>query len=193
MQIIFVLRKKSLQRPNLDPIRNNASGTQLQALAWEHANPIVVEYISLMVTIPEYQQQLVHLNMRDRLSVADAAVLKHRLGLTKVVNFVTIVDPWRYPHYDAPGSLKVNSCVQSVVAQAVHTGKTLIKFTDASITDYLLSRLLVKKGDRPPHILKPREQQSTTTPRTRITAAATVMRKPCSPPVDVTTIKVIYS
>ena len=108
-------------------------------------------------------------------------------GLTKVVNFITIVDPWRYPHDDSPGSLKVNSCVQSVVAQAVHTGNTLIKFTDASITDYLLSRHLVKKGDRPPNILKPREQQSTTTPRTCITAAATVMRKPCSPPVDVST------
>ena len=140
-----------------------------------------------MVTMPEYQQQLVHLNMRDRLSVADAVVLEHRLGLTKAVNFVTIVDPWRYPHDDTPGSLKVNSCVQSVVAQALHTGKTLIKFTVASITDYLLSPLLVKKGDRPPLILKPRERQSTTTPRTRITAAATVARKPCSTPLDVTT------
>jgi len=140
-----------------------------------------------MVTIPEYQQQLVHLNMRDRLSVVEAVVLEHRLGLTKAVNFVTIVDPWRYPHDDTPGSLKVNSCVQSVVAQALHTGKTLIKFTVASITDYLLSPLLVKKGDRPPLILKPRERQSTTTPRTRITAAATVARKPCSPPLDVTT------
>jgi hypothetical protein len=135
-----------------------------------------------MVTMPEYQQQLVHLNMRDRLSVADAVVLEHRLGLTKAVNFVTIVDPWRDPNDDTPGSLKVNSCVQSVVAQALHTGKTLIKFTVASITDYLLSLL-----DRPPLILKPRERQSTTTPRTRITAAATVARKPCSPPLDVTT------
>ena len=76
-----------------------------------------------MVTMPEYQQQLVHLNMRDRLSVADAVVLEHRLGLIKAANFVTVVDPWRYPHDDTPGSLKVISCVQSVVAQAAHAGK----------------------------------------------------------------------
>ena len=50
-----------------------------------------MEYISLMVTMPEYQQQLVHLNMRDRLSVADAVVLEHRLGLTKEVNFFLLL------------------------------------------------------------------------------------------------------
>ena len=60
----------------------------MQAHAWAHANPIVVEYISLMVTMPEYREQLVHLNLRDRLSVADAVVLEQRLGLTKAANFV---------------------------------------------------------------------------------------------------------
>ena len=96
----------------------------MQAHAWAHANPIVVEYISLMVTMPEYREQLLHLNLRDRLSVADAVVLEQRLGLTKAANFVTYVDPWRYPHDDTPGSLKAISCVQSVVAQAAHAGKT---------------------------------------------------------------------
>ena len=62
------------------------------------------------------------------------------MDLPKQLILLLFVDPWIYPHDDTPGSLKVNSCVQSVVAQAVHTGKTLIKFTDASITDYLLSR-----------------------------------------------------
>ncbi len=112
----------------------------------------------------------VHLNFRDRLSVADAVVLEQHLGLNKAANFVTNVDPWRYPHDHTPGSLKVISCVQSVVAQAAHAGKTWRKFTDASISDFLLSPLLVKKGDRPPLVVKPRAHQSTQSPRTVITA-----------------------
>ena len=114
---------------------------------------------------------------------ADAVVLVHRLGLTKAANFISVVDPWSYPLDDAPASLNVKSYVQSVVAQAAHAGKTLIKFTDVSISDFLHSPLLIKKGDRPALVLKPRRQTSIPTPRTVITAAATVARKPCSPTI----------
>ena len=58
---------------------------------------MVVDHISLMVTLPEYRQQCVDLSLRDRLSVADALALEHRLGLTKAANFISVVDPWSYP------------------------------------------------------------------------------------------------
>jgi hypothetical protein len=51
----------------------------MQARAWADANSSVVDHISLMVTMPDYRQQLVHLNLRSRLSVADAVVLELRL------------------------------------------------------------------------------------------------------------------
>jgi len=137
----------------------------------------------------DYRQQFLELNMCERLSLADAIVLVHHLGLTKADNFISVVDPWSYPHDDAPVSLNHKSYVQSVVAQAAHAGKTLIKFTDASISDFLLSPLLVKKGDRPPLFLKQKAQQSTQSPRTINTAVATVARKPCTPPVNLPIIQ----
>ena len=54
-----------------------------------------------MVTMSDYQQQFHELRFKDRLSVADAVVLEHRLGLTKAANFVAEVDPWCYPHDDS--------------------------------------------------------------------------------------------
>ena len=160
------------------------SGTQLQARAWAHANPIVVEHISLMVTMSDSQQKFVDVNMRGRLSVADAIVLEHRLGLTKAAYFLSVVDPWRYPHDDSPASLNVLSYVQKVVDKAAHSGKWLKTFTDASVSDFLLSPLLIKKEDRPPLVLKPRAQRNSPSPRTAITPAAVVARKPCTPPLD---------
>ena len=135
-----------------------------------------------MVTMPDYRQQYVDLNVRDRLSVADAVVLDHHLGLTKATIFISAVDPWSYPH-DTPASLNVKSYVQSVVAQATHAGKRLLNFTNTSISNFLLSPLLIKKGDRPPLVAKPKAQQRATSPRLLIMAAATVPRKSCSPHV----------
>ena len=135
-----------------------------------------------MVTMPDYRQQYVDLNVRDRLSVADAVVLDHHLGLTKATIFISAVDPWSYPH-DTPASLNVKSYVQSVVAQATHAGKRLLNFTNTSISNFLLSPLLIKKGDRPPLVAKPKAQQRAKSPRLVITAAATVPRKSCSPHV----------
>ena len=83
------LRKNSL-RSFSDPIKNKpVSGTLLQARAWAFANPMVVDHISLMISISEYRQQYLDLNMRERLSVADAVVLVHRLGLTKLILFLS--------------------------------------------------------------------------------------------------------
>ena len=46
-----------------------------------------------MVTMSDYRQKFLELKLKDRLSVADAVVLEHRLGLTKTANFVAEVDP----------------------------------------------------------------------------------------------------
>jgi hypothetical protein len=145
-----------------------------------------------MVTMPDYRQQYVDLNVRDRLSVADAVVLEHHLGLTKATIFISAVDPWSYPHDDTPASLNVKSYVQSVVAQATHAGKRLLNFTDTSISNFLLSPLLIKKGDRPPLVAKSKAEQRATSPRFVITAAATVPRKSCSPHVDIPSIEGIH-
>ena len=60
-----------------------------------------------MVTMSSYRQNYFELAFKDRLSVADAVVLEHRLGLTKAANFVAEVDPWCYPHDDTPATLIV--------------------------------------------------------------------------------------
>ena len=49
----------------------------------------------------DYRQYFLELKCEDRLSVADAVVLEHRLGLTKAAHFVAQVDPWCYPHDDS--------------------------------------------------------------------------------------------
>ena len=139
-----------------------------------------------MVTMSDSSQIYIELRFKDRLSVADAVVLEHRLGLTKAANFVAEVDPWCYPHDDTPSSIVVKSFVQSVVAQAANAARSLSQFTDASITEFLLSPLLIKKGDRPSFARKPHYTKGKSTPHARIvtTAAATVGRKPSSPCVN---------
>ena len=164
------------------------AGTQIQTRAWKHANAWVVEHIALMVTMSDYQQQFHELRFKDRLSVADAVVLEHRLGLTKAANFFAEVGPWCYPHDDSPAFIGVKTYLQSVVAQATHAARSLSQFSDTSITDFLLSPLLVKKGDRPNLVRKPKAQR-TPKPRADVTAAATVARKPTSQPVDLPIIE----
>ena len=164
--------------PNFD----NVVGTLLQACAWAHANPIVVEHITLLSTMSDYRQQNLELKIRDRLSVADAIALVHHLGVNKAAAFVSVVDPWRFPHDDAASTFNVQAYVQSVVAKATHLGNTLSKFTDTSISAFLLSPLLVKMGDRPSLVLKPKSERSKSSPKAVVTA--TVARKPTSQPVD---------
>ena len=101
------------------PSLYNAAGTQIQTRAWTHANARVVEHITHMVTMSDYCQQFLELRFTDRLSVADAVVLEHRLGLMQAANFVAEVDPWCYPHDDSPALIGVKSRVQ-VLSQATH-------------------------------------------------------------------------
>ncbi len=158
----------------------------MQARAWTLANASVVDHITQMVTMSDYRQQLYESNLRYRLSVADAVALEHRLGLNNAATFVAAVDPWCFPHDSTPSSLNVKSYVQSIVAQVAHSGKYIIKFTDSSVSEFLLSPLLVKKkGDRPSLVLKPRAQQNNPSPKTVITAASNVACKPCCPSVEI--------
>jgi hypothetical protein len=63
-----------------------------------------------------------------RLSVADAVVLLcTALDSQRQLILFVFVDPWSYHHVDTPASLNHQLYVQSVVTQAAHAGKTLIK------------------------------------------------------------------
>ena len=74
----------------------------------------MVEYITLLVSMSDYRQSFLDLQLRDRLSVADAIILHQRVGVTKAANFVVAaVDPWRFPHDDAPATFNVRCQVQS--------------------------------------------------------------------------------
>ena len=70
---------------NANPNFDNVVGTLLQACSWAHANSIVVEHITLLSTMSDYRQQNLELNIRDRLSVADAIALVHHLGVTRLL------------------------------------------------------------------------------------------------------------
>ena len=140
----------------------------------------------------DYRQQHLELKVRDRLSVADAIALVHHLGVTKTAAFVAAVDPWHFPHNDAPATINVQGQVQSVVAKATFQGRKLSNFTDTSISAFLLSPLLVKKGDRPSLVLKPKSERSKASPKAVVTAAAIVARKPSSQPVDLPIIEGIH-
>ena len=85
----------------------------MQACAWAHANPIVVEHITLLSTMSDYRQQHLELKIRDRLSVADAIALVHHLGVTKAAAFVAAVDPWRFPHDNSPATINVNMVIDA--------------------------------------------------------------------------------
>ena len=89
----------------------NGIGTRSQACAWAHANPMVVEHITLMTPMSDYRQQFIDFKFHDRLSIADAIVLVQFLGLTKAAAFISEVDPWCYPHDDTPSTLTVKKYV----------------------------------------------------------------------------------
>ncbi len=128
----------------------------------------------------DYRQSFLDLQLRDRLSVADAIILHQRLGLSKAANFIEVVDPWCYPDDDTPAVVGVKSFWQSVVDKA--TSAKLSNKTEASITEFLLSPLLIKKGGRPSLVLKPKAERSNPSRRKVVTAAETVARNPSSPP-----------
>jgi hypothetical protein len=115
--------------PYPNTLFEKCAGTQMQARAWTYANARVVEHISLMATISDCRQKFIELKFEDRLCVADAVVLEHRLGLTKAANFVAEVDPWCYPHDDSPATVGVKDYVKSVVNKAAHAMNKILDFT----------------------------------------------------------------
>jgi hypothetical protein len=140
-----------------------------------------------MVSMSEHRQGFLDLKLRDRLSVADAIILHQRLGVTKAANFVDVVDPWCYPDDDTPSTIVVKPYLHSLVDKAASAN--ISNKTEASITEFLLSPLLVKKGDIPSLVLKPKSERSKSSPKAVVTAAATVARKPTSQPVDLPIIE----
>jgi hypothetical protein len=168
-----------LDGPHSDTHKNNGAGSQLYLRSWALANSSVVDYITLLVSMSEYRQSFLDLQLRDRLSVADAIVLHQHLGLSKAANFIDVVDPWCYPDDDTPAVISVKGCLQSVVDKV--TSEKLSEKTEASIAEFLLSPLLMKKGRRPSLVLKPKAERSGPSRRIAVSAAATVARKPSSP------------
>ena len=87
--------------------KNNGAGPQLYLRSWALANSSVVEYITLLASMSDYRQSFLDLQLRDRLSVADAIILHQRLVLSKAANFIEVVDPWCYPDDDTPAVLSI--------------------------------------------------------------------------------------
>ena len=82
-----------------------------------------------MATMSHCRQKFIELKFEDRLCVADAVVLEHRLGLTKAANFVAEVDPWCYPHDDSPTRIGVKDYVKSLVNKAAYAINKILDFT----------------------------------------------------------------
>ena len=129
----------------------------MQRLAWELANPRVTEYASLASSLPEQHLASIEPRFRGALNLADAIVITSVLGLTKAAEFVSIVDPWRYPGDLSTAPLNVKGYIQSAVDKATEAGKQFFNFTEESKTDYLLSSLLLPKGKRPKLVAVPKK------------------------------------
>ena len=123
-------------------------GTNMEEMAWTHASSFVTDQISIMLSLPESRHQYLELNTHFCLSLADGIVLVRCLGLKKAAEFVGSVDPWLYPDGKTPGP-GCRTFTQSAVDTAAVAGKLFFKWTEESKSAYLLSPLLVHKGERP--------------------------------------------
>ena len=130
------------------------------ALAWTHAKSFVTDHISLLLTLPENRHQYVEMNMHERLSLADGIVLVHYLGLANAVEFISTVDPWRYPDEEVetpgPGCRKFT---HSAVDKATSAGKMFSKYTR-------------RKHNILPPLSSPRAKGGETHPHSRIHGSA---------------------
>ena len=130
-----------------------------------------------MATLSDHRQALLERpSVRGRLTVADAIALHHRQGLSKASCFVSAVDPWRYPA-DEDGCeesslLGVKGYVQKIVDESAHAARKVSVFTDASVSAYLLSPLLLRKGQRPHLVRKSVAEISTSLSASPAAAAA---------------------
>jgi hypothetical protein len=75
----------------------------------------VVKYITLLLSVSDYRQSFLDLQLRDGLSVADAIILHLHLGLSKAAKFIEVVDTWCYPDYYTPAAITVRKYSQSVI------------------------------------------------------------------------------
>ena len=138
---------------------DNVVGTLLQACAWSHANPIVVEHITLLSTMSDYRQQNLELKIRDRLSVADTIALVHHLGVTRLL---LLSLQWTLSAFLMMMPLRqlMLEVRYRVSLPRRHMRGNQCAPSDSSISAFLLSPFVVKKGDRPSLVCKPKSERS---------------------------------
>ena len=90
------------------------AGTRIQLMAWNLANSLVTQYVTLAVTIPENRHHLIEPTFRGPLSLADLIVLVHRLGLGQAAGFVAVVDPWKYPDEATTGAPAIKATFRAL-------------------------------------------------------------------------------
>ena len=130
--------------------------SRIQAMAWELANPHVMEYITIAVTKPDNQWHWIEPTFRGRISLADTIVLVHRLGFVHAGEIVAVVDPWQYPEEATTVVSGIKNCIQSAVDKATDAGRSFHKWTGESKTEYLVSPLLSR--NRPCLVRIPRRR-----------------------------------
>jgi hypothetical protein len=121
----------------------------MQSAAWDHASPFIKEFLTLRNSVSEYEQNILTTSTVAQLSVADAIVLVHCMGVTDAARFVSSVDPWCYPGNPTPASINVKFCIQSTVDKATSAGRKFYALLAENVTAHLLSPLLLPKGERP--------------------------------------------
>ena len=89
------------------------------------------------------------------ISLADGIVLVQCLGLTRAADMIRSADPWCYPDEETPAAVTVKAYLQAAVDKAMHAGRTFCKWATESLTAYLLSPLLLPKGERPTLVRMP--------------------------------------
>ena len=148
-------------------------------MAWNLANSLVTQYVTLAVTRSENQHHLIEPTFRGPLSLADLIVLVHRLGLGQAAGFVAVVDPWKYPEEATTGAPVIRNYIQGAVDKATHAGRSFHCWTEESKTEYLLSPLLSR--NRPCLVRIPK------TARAKSGSTSVMPVLPASPPTALAT------
>jgi hypothetical protein len=118
------------------------------------ASPIVLQQIALLVTMSDYRKNLLELSFRGPYTLSDSMTLVHRLGPKNAARFINTVDPWYFPGEKTRASCLVERFLQGAIDKANIAGKMFNLWTEESLTEYLMSPLLVQKGQRPELIRK---------------------------------------
>ena len=101
-----------------------------------------------MTAMSMYRQESMETEAHFRLSLADGIVLVQCSSLTLAANIVRSVDPWCYPDEETPATVNVISYLQKAVDKATQEGKSFCRITEESMAAYLLSPLLLPRGER---------------------------------------------